>query len=107
MNTDPRAIRIVNEYMRPGADRFVGMVNQAQGLAQLAKVQDSASVFPLSRDVVADGAEQDGRPPASNADALALFGATQALIVFANTPIAELGGLTPMDAFAKFAVNPR
>lgn len=107
MNTDPRAIRIVNQFMRPGADQFVSMVFHAQALSQLAVVQDSAKVFSADKETVADGAEIDGRPQVTNADALKVFGATQALIVFATTPIDALGGVTPLEAFAKFAVNPR
>lgn len=107
MNSDPRAVRIVNGFMRPGADQFVGMVFQAQALSQLAVVQDSAKVFPADKSVVADGSETDGRPPVTNADARVLFGATQALIAFATTKLDALGGVTPLEAFAKFAVNPR
>lgn len=93
--------------MRPGADRFVGTVLEGQALLTLSSVQKSADVFPRTAEVVDDGASVDGRPPVTNIDVLLGMAAAQELVTWANTPNAAIGGKTPLEAFAKLAVNPR
>lgn len=107
MNQDPRAIRIVNEFIRPGADRFVGTVLEGEALLTLSSVQKSSDVFPQTMDVVDDGAALDGRPPVTNIDVLLGMAAARELVIWARTPNAAIGGKTPLDAFAKLSVNPR
>jgi hypothetical protein len=107
MNQDPRAIRIVNDFVRPGADRFVGTILEGDGLLTLSQVQNTAAVFPQNTEVIDDGSAIDGRPPVTNLDVLLAMAAAAELVVWARTPIAKLGGKTPLEAFAKLAVNPR
>lgn len=109
MNTDPRAVNVVNQFVRPGADRFVGTVFEAQSLLLLASEQNTSSIFPATSDVVAgnvDG-QPDARSPVTNADVLLAMGAAKEFVTWASTPLAALGGKTPLQAFARLAVNPR
>lgn len=105
MNDNPRAIKIVNEHMRPNADRMVGIIMEAQGLAVLATEQGTSSVFPQTSDPIADGAAEDGRNTVTNADALTVPQAHREFLEWANTA-SKVTGKTPLQAFAKFAVNP-
>lgn len=105
MNTNPRAKRISNEFIRPGGDRFVGMIFEAQALLAQASVQGTTSLFPADAEVIDDGADADGRPPITNTDVRNAMAAAQALITFAN--IALPNGVTPLQAMLKVAVNPR
>ena len=107
MNSNPRAKRIVNEYIRPGGDRFVGMIFEAQALLAQASVQGSAALFPSDAEVIDDGADLDGRPQVTNADVLGAMAAAQALVTFANTPLAAVGNKTPLQLMLRVAVNPR
>jgi hypothetical protein len=107
VNQDPRAIRIVNEFIRPGADRFVGTILEGDALLTLSQVQNSAAVFPQNLEVVDDGAAVDGRPPVTNVDVLLGMAAAAELVAWARTPLAKLGGKTPLETFAKLSVNPR
>lgn len=106
MNSNPRAIKIVNEFVRPGADQMVGMAMRGELLLTQASVQDSADVFPQTNDKVDDGADGDGRPPATNLDVLAVMQATREFVTWYNTP-SQTTGLTPKQAYVKLAVNPR
>lgn len=106
MNTNPRAIKVVNEQLRPNADRFLGVAIEAQGMAALATIHDTASLFPADSELVADGASEDGRPTVTNADALAAMSALGEFVAFLSTP-SKVTGKTPVQAFGKFAVNPR
>lgn len=105
MNQNPRAKRIVNEFIRPGGDRFVGMVFEAKALLAQASVQGTTALFPADADVIDDGADTDGRPQVTNADILSAMAAAQALVAFADTPLPN--GKTPLQCMLKVAVNPR
>lgn len=109
-NTDPRAVNVVNNFVRPGADRFVSMVFEAQALLKVASVQGTQGLFPGNAEQVEDGAPADGRPAVSNLDVLAVLAATQMLTVFANSKLQTgnpaLDNITVLDAFIKCSVNP-
>lgn len=110
MNQDPRAINVVNSFVRPGADQFVSTVFEAQALLKIASVQGTPTLFPGNAEQVEDGAPADGRPPVSNLDVLAVFAATQMLVTFANSKLQTgnpaLDSMTVLDAFIKCSVNP-
>jgi hypothetical protein len=91
MNDNRRAVRIIME---------------AQGLAVVATEQGTSAVFPPTSDAIADGAAADGRNQVTNLDALAVLQAHKEFLEWSATP-SKTTGKTPLQAFAKFAVNPR
>lgn len=73
MNDNPQAVRIANERIRPLADKMAGLYADIADILLDAKASDWASVFPPDKELIADGADRDGRTPIGNMDILILL----------------------------------
>ena len=65
-NTNPQAIRVVNEKVRPLADRFGQLYNLCKALQAEYLAENWGALFPADADTVSDGAEVDGRAIVTN-----------------------------------------
>lgn len=67
-NTNPQAIFVVNNHIRPAADKFAQLYNRCKALAAEASAENWAALFPNNADIIIDGAASDGRAIITNAD---------------------------------------
>jgi len=100
-NNNAQAIRVVNEKIRPAADRIVQTYNFMKDLQAQYGAQNWAALFPATADVVLDGSAVDGRNPLTNADVANVITALGAFLAFMEAT-ANLN----RDRFLKAAVNP-
>ena len=105
-NTNPQAVRIVNDIIRPNCDRYAGLTAALTLTLEHGSVQDWMSLFPDDDEVIADGSDLDGRKPLTNRQVRLIIGATRAYLGFAATPLGD-GLPTPQQAALLAAVNPR
>lgn len=65
-NTNPQAIKIANEKIRPLADALAKVYDLSREIGLLAIAQNWNGIIPNDATVVADGADVDGRQPVTN-----------------------------------------
>lgn len=102
-NSNPQAVRIANEKIRPLADQIAGIYNALKS-AQIEFVAEGwGTLFPNDAEVIVDGSAQDGRTPITNAE-IRSFMLTDAagLLTFM-----EANANVIRDRVFKIAPNPR
>lgn len=67
-NTNPQAIKISNEKLRPLADRFGALYNLCKALAAESSAENWPALFPADGQTLSDGADVDGRAVITNTD---------------------------------------
>ena len=101
-NSNPQAVRIANEKIRPLAEAFARLYNRLKS-AQIEYVaEDWGALFPADAEVIVDGSETDGRTPITNND-IRSFMLTDA-VTFLNA--LEANALAGRNRVFKIAVNP-
>ena len=65
-NTNPQAIRIANDNIRPAADRFGQLYNLMKAYQAEAVAEDWLALFPANSEIIEDGSATDGRAPITN-----------------------------------------
>jgi hypothetical protein len=101
-NTNPQAISVANNKIRPAADRIGQLYNLFKALQAEYAADNWGVLFPADNEIIVDGSEIDGRTPITNND----------VRTFILTVAA--GFITTMEASAnaqrnnilKIAVNP-
>ena len=102
-NSDPQAVKVANEQLRPFADVALDFYTALKNGQALAVGQGWSALFPGGADtIIEDGSAIDGRTPITDADAAAL-------ITFLGTFITqfEANSFANRNLVAKIAVNPR
>lgn len=100
-NTNPQAIRIANEKMRPLADKFGQLYNLCKMLQAEAQAESWASLFPNDAEVIVDGSASDGRTVIANSDISAFISAVGTFITYM-----EQTSNANRNLVLKIAVNP-
>jgi hypothetical protein len=100
-NTSPQAIFVSNSKLRPTADKFGQLYNLCKALQAEAQAEGWASLFPNDAEVIADGADVDGRTVISNADLFTLIG-----IITSFLSYMEASSNANRNNVLKIAVNP-
>lgn len=67
-NTDPQAIKISNERIRPIADLLAELYNAMKAAQISYTAEDWNTKFPADNEVIVDGSAIDGRTPITNND---------------------------------------
>lgn len=102
-NTNPQAIKVANEKIRPLADAMAGLYNALKS-AQIEFVAESwGALFPNDAEIIVDGSATDGRTQITNAEVRA-FMLTDA-VAFLNAM--EASANVGRDRVFKLAPNPR
>lgn len=82
-NTNPQAIRIANEKLRPAADRFGQLYNSLKALQAEAQAEGWPALFAGgASNVLSDGSDVDGRTPVTDADISGLITMASAFITW-------------------------
>jgi hypothetical protein len=83
-NTDPTAVRVANEKIRPACDKLLQAYWFMKNLQAQYTAQQWAALFPSADPTgeVIDGARTDGRKVLTNADVNAAITALGAFITF-------------------------
>ena len=100
-NTNPQAVRISNEKIRPCADRFGQLYNYVKALQAESAAEGWTALFPNDANVISDGADVDGRAIILNSDVSAFITLVSAYITFMEQSANANRNLT-----LKIAVNP-
>ena len=100
-NTNPQAVRIANEKIRPSADRFGRLYNWLKALQAEATAESWLTLFPADAEIIVDGAATDGRAMITNTDVRNFITLAGAYITFM-----EQAGNANRDLALKIAVNP-
>lgn len=79
-NTNPQAIQVANEKIRPLADLFGQFYNRCKMAQAEHQAEDWLALFPNDADVVEDGSLTDGRTRITNADVRAFMTNVGAII---------------------------
>jgi hypothetical protein len=100
-NTNPQAIFVTKNKVRPAADKFMQAYNLFKALQAEGAAENWLAMFPADAEPIVDGAEVDGRTIISNQDVRDFIGDVTAFINFieANSNAVRNRGL-------KIAVNP-
>lgn len=102
-NSNPQAVRVGNEKIRPLADLMAGLYNALKS-AQIEYTSDGwATLFPNDAEVLVDGSDVDGRTPITNAD-VRNFMLTDAVGLINALEASSNAG---RNRVFKLAVNPR
>lgn len=100
--TDPKAVRFCNEQIRPSCDKLTQFYWFIKAVKQeyLATPGLATAIPSSASEVVADGADTDGRTQITGAD-------VQAALTHLNTLIASLeaNNAAMLNLFHKIAVN--
>ena len=67
-NTNPQAIYVSNNKIRPAADKMGQVYNFFKSLQSEAAAQGWPSLFPADLEVISDGSATDGRNPITDTD---------------------------------------
>jgi len=67
-NTNPQAIKIANEKIRPLCDRLSQLYNAIKSAQIEYTAENWAALFPNDAEVIMDGSDVDGRTPIINSD---------------------------------------
>lgn len=100
-NTNPQAILIANEKIRPAANRFGQLYGFLKILQAEATAESWLTLFPNDSELLVDGSAVDGRTPITNADARAFITLAGAYLTFMEQASAANLNLT-----MKIAPNP-
>lgn len=100
-NTNPQAILIANNKMRPTANRFGQLYGLLKVLAAEASAEGWLMLFPADVEILVDGSAQDGRTPITNSDCRAFVALADAYITFM-----EQGNQANLNLVMKIAVSP-
>lgn len=101
-NTNPQAIKIANEKIRPLADRFASLYNMLKSAQIEFTAEGWATLFPADTELIVDGSATDGRTPITNADVRA-FMLTDAVSFLSALEATSNAG---RDRVFKLAPNP-
>lgn len=97
MNSNVRAVNILESILRPGAATFSRVYLEMKALLAQSAVQGSAALFDAQNapaEVVAASAESVD-PPVTNADVAEAFAMGAAFVAWCETPSQTLNGKTP------------
>lgn len=100
-NSNPQAVRVANEKLRPLADKLGQLYNLIKALAAEASAENWTALFPNDATVIDDGADVDGRAPVTNAEMATLIGVGSAYLTFM-----EQNSNANRNVVLKIAVNP-
>lgn len=100
-NTNPQAIRIANEKLRPAADKFGQLYNYAKMLQAEYTAENWVALFPNDAEAISDGSATDGRTQITNADVVAFMNGLGTLIT-----TVEATSMLMRNNILKIAVNP-
>jgi len=100
-NTNPQAIAICNQKVRPFADRLGQLYNLAKALQAEAQAESWTSLFPVDANTISDGSDVDGRTVITNSDVSSFITMVGAIITFMEQSSNANRNLT-----LKIAVNP-
>lgn len=102
-NSNPQAIKVANEKIRPLADALAGLYNALKS-AQIEYVAEGwSALFPNDAEVIVDGSATDGRTQITNAEVRA-FMLTDAVSVLNGLEANTNAG---RDRVFKIAPNPK
>ena len=101
-NSNPQAIKISNEKIRPLADRMAQLYNLIKSAQIEYAAEGWGTLFPNDVEVIVDGSTTDGRTPITNAD-VRNFMLTDAVTFLTNLEASTNAG---RDRVFKIAVNP-
>lgn len=101
-NTNPQAIRICNDKIRPLADKLGYLYNLSKALQAEAQAEGWTSLFPADANIISDGADTDGRAVITNTDVNSFITVVGSLITFMEQNSNANRNLT-----LKIAVNPQ
>lgn len=100
-NTNPQAILVTREKVRPLADRFAQLYNLAKSVQADAIANSYGTLFPNDANQIMDGADTDGRNIILNSDVSAFI--TDVTTFITNF---EASANTVRNRAMKIAVNP-
>lgn len=100
-NTNPQAIRIVNEKLRPLADRAGQFFNLCKALQAEAAAEGWVALFPADGQTIMDGADVDGRAVITNTDIASFI-----TFIAAQINAYEASSNVNRNLVLKIAVNP-
>lgn len=100
-NTNPQAIRVANEKMRPLADRFGQLYNLCKAYQAEATAEGWTAMFPANTEAIDDGADVDGRTIVTNQDIASFISVVSSFINYMDATSFANRNLT-----LKIAVNP-
>ena len=100
-NSNPQAVRVANDKIRPAADRFGKLYNFLKALQAEATAESWLTLFPVDVELVVDGSATDGRAPITDTDVRNFITLATAYITFM-----EQAGNANRDLALKIAVNP-
>lgn len=99
--TNPEAVRVANQKIRPLADAFGQLYFLCKQMQAEYVAQDWASLFPDTADVVVDGSATDGRNQILSSDVRRVIDRTSEFIT--NL---EATSSTKLNQILTVAVNP-
>ena len=99
--TDPTAIAFCNARVRRLADLYSQLYYASQPVIDEWNARGGTAFIPGTAETIADGADQDGRPPITGADVVNLITRLQEL-----TTDLEAGGNAKLNTLLAVAVNP-
>lgn len=101
-NTNPQAVRVCNEKIRPAADRLGQLYNYLKSLQAEAQAENWGAMFAGGAgNEVVDGAQTDGRTVITDADVSGLITLAGAYLTFM-----EQSANANRNLALKIAVNP-
>lgn len=99
-NSNPQAIRFVNERCRPVCDRLAQSYHLVNAILTQVRAEGVDGLFVEDKDAIQDGSERDGRSPVSNEDIKGLLSALAAYRDFFDQ------STDVRDLILRVAVNP-
>lgn len=97
MNSNVRAVNILESILRPGAATFSRVYLEMKALLAQSAVQGSAALFDAQSapDEVVAASVDSVDPPVTNGDVAAAFAMGAAFVAWCEAPNAAMGGKTP------------
>lgn len=81
-NSNPQAVFIANDKIRPAADKLAQLYNFFKALQAEAQAENWTALFPANADTIDDGATADGRTIIDNTDVSTLIATAGSFITF-------------------------
>lgn len=100
-NTNPQAVRIANEKIRPAADAMGGLYNLMKAYQAEAAAENWTALFPNDAELIVDGSATDGRTPITNGDVAAFMAMVGTYLTYM-----EQSANANRNLALKIAVNP-
>jgi hypothetical protein len=101
-NTNPQAVFVANNKIRPVADRFGQLYNVCRSLQAEATADNWTALFAGgSGNTIVDGSETDGRTPITDADVIAMSN-----LIISYVSFMEASANANRNLVLKIAVNP-